>query len=96
MLLQLEIESIAGIYLRYSVKCLYWTHTWNINNFENKLLVSKLPQNHVTTKTKVTVSDYFTLAVFQFNCNLGLKENSKIDNYANLFYIIYLLYGKML
>ena len=96
MLLQLEIESIAGIYLRYSIKCLYWTHTWNINNFENKLLVSKLPQNHVTTKTKVTVSDYFTLAVFQFNCNLGLKENSKIDNYANLFYIIYLLYGKML
>ena len=96
MLLQLEIESIAGIYLRYSIKCLFWTHTWNINNFENKLLVSKLPQNHVTTKTKVTVSDYFTLAVFQFNCNLGLKENSKIDNYANLFYIIYLLYGKML
>ena len=96
MLLQLEIESIAGIYLRYSIKCLYWTHTWNINNFENKLLVSKLPQNHVTTKTKVTVSDYFTLAVFQLNCNLGLKENSKIDNYANLFYIIYLLYGKML
>ena len=96
MLLQLEIESIAGIYLRYSIKCLYWTHTWNISNFENKLLVSKLPQNHVTTKTKVTVSDYFTLAVFQFNCNLGLKENSKIDNYANLFYIIYLLYGKML
>ena len=96
MLLQLEIESIAGIYLRYSIKCLYWTHTCNINNFENKLLVSKLPQNHVTTKTKVTVSDYFTLAVFQFNCNLGLKENSKIDNYANLFYIIYLLYGKML
>ena len=91
MLLQLEIESIAGIHLRYSIKCLYWTHTCNINNFENKN-----HQNHVTTKTKVTVSDYFTLAVFQFNCNLGLKENSKINNYANLFYIIYLLYGKML
>ena len=95
MLLQLEIESIAGIYLRYSIKCLYWTHTWNINNFENKLLFRKLPQNHVTTKTKVTVSDYFTLAVFQFNYNLGLKENSKINDYVNLFYIIYLLYGKM-
>ena len=95
MLLQLEIESIAGIYLRYSIKCLYWTHTWNINNFENKLLVCKLPQNHVTTKTKVTVSD-FMLVVFQINCNLGLKENRKINNYVNLFYIIYLLYGKML
>ena len=49
----------------------------------------------MTTKTKVTVSDYFTLAVFQFNYNLGLKENSKINDYVNLFYIIYLLYGKM-
>ena len=95
MLLPSAIESIAGIHLRYSIKCLYWTHTWNINNFENKLLFLKLPQNHVTTNTKVTVSDYFTLAVFQFNYNLGLKENSKINDYVNLFYIIYLLYGKM-
>ena len=55
-----------------------------------------LEHYHVTTKTKVTVSDYFTLVVFQFNCNLGLKENSKMNNYVNLFYIIYLLYGKML
>ena len=31
------------------------------------------------TKTKVTVSDYFMLVVFKFNCNLGLKENSKIN-----------------
>ena len=53
-------------------------------------------QNHVTTKAKVTVSDYFTLVMFQFNFNSGLKENSKINNYVNLFYIIYLLYGKML
>ena len=65
-----------------------------MNNFENKLLVYKLPQNHVTTKTKVTVSDYFTLVVLQFNCNLGLKENSNLNNFVNLFYIIYLLYGK--
>ena len=48
------------------------------------------------TKTKVTVSDYFMLVVFQFNCNLGLKEYSKISIYVNLFYIMYLLYGKML
>ena len=96
MLLQLEIESIAGIYLRYSIKCLYWTHTWNINNLEIKLLVCRLPQNHVTTKTKATVSDYFALVVFHFNCNLDLKENSKINNYVNFFYIIYFLYGKML
>ena len=59
-------------------------------------MICKLPQNHVTTNTKVTVSDYFTLVVFQFNCNLGLTENSKINSYVNLFYIIYLLYGKML
>ena len=96
MLLPSAIESIAGIDLRYSIKCLYWTNTWNINNFENKLLVCKLPPNQVTTKTKVMVSDYSTLVVFQFNCKLGLKENSKINNYVNLFYITYLLYGKML
>ena len=66
-----------------------------MNNFENKLLICKLPPNHVTTKTKITVGDYFMLAVFQFNYNLGLKENSKINDYVNLFYIIYLLYGKM-
>ena len=96
MLLPSAIESIAGIDLRYSIKCLYWTNTWNINNFENKLLVCKLPPNQVTTKTKVMVSDYSTLVVFQFNCKLGLKENSKINNYVNLFCITYLLYGKML
>ena len=96
MLLPSAIESIAGIHLRYSFKCLYWTPTWSINSFGNKLLICKLTQNHVTTKTKVTVSHYFTLVVFQLNCNLGLKENSKINNYVNLFYIIYLLYGKML
>ena len=96
MLLPSAIESIAGIQLRYSIKCLYWTPTWSINSFGNKLLICKLTQNHVTTKTKVTVSHYFTLVVFQLNCNLGLKENSKINNYVNLFYIIYLLYGKML
>ena len=95
MLLPSAIESIAGIHFRYSIECLYWTHTWSINNFENKLLVCKLPKNHVTTKAKVMVSDNVTLALFQFNCNLGLKENSKINNYVNLFYIIYLLYGKM-
>ena len=66
-----------------------------MNNFENKLLICKLPPNHMTTKTKIMVSDYFMLAVFQFNYNLGLKENSKINDYVNLFYIIYLLYGKM-
>ena len=96
MLLPSAIESIAGTHLRYSIKCLYWTHTWNINNFENKLLVWKLPKNHMITKTKVTVSDYFMLVVFQFNCNLGLKEYSKINIYVNLFYIMYLLYGKIL
>ena len=53
-----------------------------------KLLVCKLPQNHVTTKKNVPVSDYFTLVVFPFNCNLGLKGNSKIINYINRFYII--------
>ena len=79
MLLPSAVESIAGIPLRYSIKCLYLTHIWNINIFENKPLVCKLPQNHMTAKTKVTVSDYFTLVVFQFNCNLGLKENSKIN-----------------
>ena len=95
MLLPSAIESIAGIQLRYSIKCLYWTPTWSINSFGNKLLICKLTQNHVTTKTKVTVGHYFTLVVFQLNCNLGLKENSKINNYVNLFYIIYLLYGKI-
>ena len=50
----------------------------------------------MTTKTKIMVNDYFTLVVFQFHCNLGFKENSKTNNYVNLFYIIYLLYGKML
>ena len=95
MLLPSAIESIADIHLRYSFKCLYWTPTWSINSFGNKLLICKLTQNHVTTKTKVTVSHYFTLVVFQLNCNLGLKENSKINNYVNLFYIIYLLYGKI-
>ena len=73
MLLPSAVESIAGIHLRCSIKCLYWTRTWNINNFENKLPVCKLTQNHMTTKTKLTVSDYFTLVVFSFNCNLGLK-----------------------
>ena len=96
MLLPSAIESIAGIHLRYSIKYLYCTHSWNINNFENKFMICKLPQNHVTTNTKVRVSDYFTLVLFQFNCNLGLTENSKINSYVNLFYIIYLLYGKML
>ena len=62
MLLPSTIESIAGIQL--SIKCLYWTHTWNINNFENKLLVCKLSQYHVTTKAKLTVCDYFMLIVF--------------------------------
>ena len=65
-----------------------------MNNFENKLLICKLPPNHMTTKTKITVSDYFMLAVFQFNYNLGLKENSKINDYVNLFYIIYLFMVK--